>query len=125
MKVTSILIHAWTLHKKDGQYYIPFTHWVYLNEIVKYYDKICLLSPTDLHLKDETIYESISCFPNVEVYELPYTDGYIAAVKNFLHYNKAYKELSSRYDVVTQDIQSHLVGYKNSIFKGKDVSFIL
>ncbi|MEN5233485.1 glycosyltransferase family 4 protein [Sphingobacterium faecium] len=96
----SILIHAWTLYKKDGQYYIPFTHWVYLNEIVKYYDKICLLSPTDLHLKDEVSYEAISCFPNVEVYELPYTEGYIAAIKYFFHYNKAYKELSSHYDVV-------------------------
>lgn len=119
MKVKSILIHAWTLRKKDGKYYIPFTHWVYLSEIVKYYDKICLLSPTDLDLNDETMYESIDGFSNVEVYELPYTDGYIAAVKHFFKYKKAYKELSSHYNVVYARYPIPFGWLQKKYFQGK------
>src|SRR5690606_1462405 len=96
----SILIHAWTLHKKNNKYYIPFTHWVYLNEIVKYYDKVCLLSPVNPNLVNEKAFEKVDVFNNVEVYELPYSEGYIDAVKYFFKYKQAYKELSKQYDVV-------------------------
>lgn len=96
----SILLHAWTLHKKNNKYYIPYTHWVYLNEIVKYYDKVCLLSPVNCNLDDESKYEPIDVFKNVTVYGLPYSEGYIDAVKYFFKYKKAYAELSKKYDVV-------------------------
>lgn len=96
----SILVHAWTLHKKENKYYIPYTHWVYLQEIVKYYDKVCLLSPVNKSLQDESQYESVSVFENVVVYELPFSEGYIDAVKYFFSYKKAYKELASQYDEV-------------------------
>ncbi len=119
MKGKSILIHAWTLHKKDGHYFIPFTHWVYLNEIVKYYDKICLLSPTNLGLKDEASYESISCFPNVQVYELPYTNGYIAAIKHFFKYRKAYQQLSPNYNTVYARYPIPFGWLQKEYFKGK------
>lgn len=95
-----ILLHAWTLHKKGNEYFIPYTHWVYLNEIVKYYDQVCLLSPVNKRLIDDTNYEKISVFKNVEVFELPYSVGYMDAVKHFFEYKKAYKELSKEYDVV-------------------------
>lgn len=98
--MTSILLHAWTLHKRDNKYYIPYTHWVYLNEIAKYYDKICLLSPVNKNLQDTEAFEEIGMFKNVEVYELPYSEGYIDAVKHFFKYKRAYKELSSRFEVV-------------------------
>ncbi|WP_435254331.1 glycosyltransferase family 4 protein [Tenacibaculum sp. A30] len=96
----SILVHAWTLHKKENKYYIPYTHWVYLQEIVKYYDKVCLLSPVNKSLQDESQYESVSVFENVEVHELPFSEGYIDAIKYFFTYKKAYKELAPQYDEV-------------------------
>ncbi|WP_051285474.1 glycosyltransferase family 4 protein [Aequorivita capsosiphonis] len=96
----SIVIHAWTLHKKGDKYFIPYTHWVYLNEIVKYYSKVCLLSPINLIKSGNSSLETISNYKNVEVYELPYSDGYIDAIKYFFHYKKAYKELANNYDVV-------------------------
>lgn len=96
----TILIHAWTLHKKENNYYIPYTHWVYLQEIVKYYDKVCLLSPVNQNLKNENQFEAINVFKNVEVYELPFSEGYIDAVKYFFLYKKAYKELALKYDEV-------------------------
>ena len=43
--MASILIQAWTVHKSGDNYYLPYTHWVYLNEIVNYYTEVCLLSP--------------------------------------------------------------------------------
>ena len=96
----SLLVHAWTLYKKNNKYYIPYTHWVYLNEIVKYYDEVCLLSPVNQNLEDESKFESVSMFKNVTVYELPYSEGYIDAIKHFFSYKKAYKKLSKDYDVV-------------------------
>ena len=36
--MSSILIQAWTVHKTVDGYYIPYTHWIYLKEIEKYYN---------------------------------------------------------------------------------------
>lgn len=93
-----ILLHAWAVQKKDGKYYLPYTHWIYLNEIVKYYNKIVLLSSCK-HLKeDETTNYIDITFSNVSVYELPYSNGYLGAIKHFFSYRKAYKEIK---DVTT------------------------
>lgn len=88
-----ILLHAWAVQKKDGRYYLPYTHWIYLNEIVKYYDEIVLLSSCKYLKEDETTNYIDIEFSNVSVYELPYSNGYIDAVKHFLSYRKAYKEI--------------------------------
>lgn len=90
-----ILLHAWSLQKKEDTYYIPFTHWVYLNEIVNYYDEIILLSPIKKITKSQEIKgRSISCFDNVKIYSLPYTaGGYISSLKYFFNYQKAYKNI--------------------------------
>ncbi len=45
----SIVIHAWSISYDGLNHYLPYTHWVYLNEIVKYYDKVSLLSPVTLN----------------------------------------------------------------------------
>lgn len=99
-KNRSILIHAWILHKMDNHYFIPYTHWIYLNEIIKYFDKVCLLSPVNTKLKNEDQFESIKEFKNVVVYELPFSNGYIDAIKYFFFYRNAYKKLASQYDEV-------------------------
>jgi glycosyltransferase involved in cell wall biosynthesis len=95
----SILIQAWTVHKSGEKYYLPYTHWVYLNEIVKYYDSVCLLSPV---LMNQTAKEnglvSISCFANVSVIELPNASSYVHTIPHFFKYVKAYKNLA-KYDV--------------------------
>ncbi|WP_177765354.1 glycosyltransferase [Flavobacterium sp. I3-2] len=117
--MSSILLHAWTLHKKDNQYYMPYTHWIYLKEIVKYYDKVCLLSPVNLNLKDETKFESVSMFKNVRIYELPYTEGYIQAIKHFFTYVDAYKTLSKEYDKVYARYPIPFGWLQASFFKNK------
>src|SRR5690554_2047451 len=95
----SLLIQAWTIQKSGGQYFLPYTHLVYLNEIVKYYDRICLISPTNIHRNSMAKGSvPIEGFKNVEVYELPYSDGYIAALRYFPSYLKAYRRFKN-YDV--------------------------
>lgn len=90
----SITIHAWTIHKVENKYFLPYTHWIYLNEISKLYYRICLISPIkgyDGSVENGML--EISNFRNVEVYELPYSHGYIDALKYFRSYFKAYRRL--------------------------------
>lgn len=90
-----LLLHAWSILKRNDKYYLPYTHWVYLREIVKYYDEVVLLSPCQ-HLTDDdkTTSVSLSEFNNVRVYELPYSKGgYAGAMKYFFAYKKAYKSI--------------------------------
>ncbi|MDR1417830.1 MAG: glycosyltransferase family 4 protein [Endomicrobium sp.] len=92
-----ILIHAWTIHKKENKYYLPYTHWIYLKEIVKYYDEVVLLSPCR-NLKTDKDYSSLEVFDNVFIKELPPSQGYISAIKYFFKYRRAYEEIK---DVTT------------------------
>ena len=61
----NLLIHTWTAYYSEGKYYLPYMHWIYLNEIKQYFSKISLIVPVgkindtnDLILMD---------FPNVEI----------------------------------------------------------
>lgn len=92
---TKLLIQAWSIHKHNNKYFLPYTHWVYLREIVKYYNEVVLLSPCQyLSDDDKTTSVSLSEFSNVSVYELPYSKGsYAGAIKYFFAYNKAYKTI--------------------------------
>ena len=91
----SILIQAWTIIKCGNNYYLPYTHWVYLNEIVNYYSQVLLLSiikqVPECEIKS---LKTINNFKNVEIFKLPYSDNYIGAIKNFLCYLKIYKNLA-------------------------------
>ena len=40
-----LLIHTWTAYKKGQNYYLPYMHWIYLNEIQKYFSKIYIIVP--------------------------------------------------------------------------------
>ncbi|WP_313264660.1 glycosyltransferase [Sphingobacterium sp.] len=119
MQYKTILIHAWTLQKKEKKYYIPFTHWVYLQEIVKYYDRVCLLAPTKMDFEEDNKFETISDFSNVDVYELPYSNGYLDAVKFFFKYRRAYKELAPNFDVVYARYPIPFGWLQNYYFKNK------
>lgn len=96
----SILLHAWSVQKKDNNYFLPYVHWVYLNEIVKYFDRICLLSPTIINNNaDSEGYVSLECFQNVVVEELPPINSYIKAIKYFFTYRNIYRKFTHYYAV--------------------------
>ncbi|MCP2044256.1 glycosyltransferase [Pontibacter sp. HSC-36F09] len=81
-------------------YYLPYTHWIYLNEIVRYYDKITLLAPVLVKdgLEDDSMLP-ISELGNIDVYALPYSSGYISAIPKIRAYMQAYRNLVG-YDYV-------------------------
>ncbi|WP_160716098.1 glycosyltransferase family 4 protein [Chitinophaga solisilvae] len=99
--MTNILIQAWVVHKAGDQYYLPYTNWVYLSEIVKYYDDVCLLSPVK---QDDTAEETgllpVGRFSNVRVIPLPYAEGYMNQVRHLFSYNRAYKKHAAGFDSV-------------------------
>jgi glycosyltransferase involved in cell wall biosynthesis len=92
--MSSILLHAWAVHKVGQNYFLPYTHYVYLNEIIKYYDKVYLLSPiyTKEGAKNEGLI-TLSGFKNVDIIELPPINGYIGAIRYFFKYLSCYKKL--------------------------------
>lgn len=92
---TKILIHAWTIEKKGSKYFLPFSHWIYLKEIVKYYDEVVLLSSC-IHLESHETCENIeiTSFENVSVYELPAARSYVNSIKHFFSYLKGYRSIT-------------------------------
>lgn len=115
-----LLLHAWTIQKKLDEYFLPYTHWIYLNEILNYYDEVELLSITCIIEKDaEPVGLSIKNFYNVKVYELPFSKSYAGAIFHFFSYYSAYKKITgittyySRYPVPFGWLQK-LVGKSNN-----------
>lgn len=90
-----LLLHAWRVQKKGSKYYLPYTHWIYLKEIVEYFDEIIVLAACKkLKDIDETDDLDITSLGNVAVYELPTSSGsYISSVRYFFSYLKAYSSI--------------------------------
>lgn len=90
-----LLLHAWRVHKKNNKYYLPYMHWIYLKEIVQYFDEIILLAACKgLQEIDETDDLDITSLGNIKVYELPTSSGsYISSVRYFFSYLKAYQSI--------------------------------
>lgn len=92
---TKLLIHAWRVEKKDGHYYLPFSHWIYLKEIVKYYDEVVLIAGCK-HLTSgqHSADIAITGLGNISVHELPMGSGsYISSVKYFPAFVNAYRNI--------------------------------
>jgi len=92
-----IVIQGWLLHKIKSEYYIPYTQLVYLKEIKKYYNQICLLSPVKKTLKTE--YRSLKNIKGIFIYDLPFNKNYLSAIKKIFYYIKAFNILSKKYDI--------------------------
>ena len=92
MKQKSVLIQAWVIYKRDSTYFLPYTHWVYLNEITAYFDQICLVSPVIRQGVDVSRLVELN-FPNLYVVELPGSETYLGAAKYFLKYVSVFRKL--------------------------------
>ncbi len=88
----SILIQAWSVYKIQDHYYLPYTHWIYLNEIVNYYDEVCLLSPVNVNDISNAGLVRVD-FKNVYVEALPYSNSYLTSIKFFYSYFSIYKKM--------------------------------
>ena len=88
----SILIQAWSVYKIQDHYYLPYTHWIYLNEIVNYYDEVCLLSPVNVNDISNAGLVRVD-FKNVYIEALPYSNSYLTSIKFFYSYFSIYKKM--------------------------------
>jgi len=86
-----LLIHTWTAYKCGEKYYLPYMHWVYLNEIQQYFSKIYIIIPVG-NIKDTKDLILIE-FTNVEILSVPFYSNYKGAIKTFFHYVKQYRNL--------------------------------
>lgn len=96
----NILIQAWKVYKCDGNYYIQYTHAIYLQSIQKIYTEIHLVAPTSI-----TELNNLSSFikldKNIKVHELPSSSSYLGAYRNFFSYLKLYRNLKhTNFDTV-------------------------
>ena len=91
-----LLVHAWALHKCNGEYFIPYTHWIYVREMAPYFDKLTLLSPVkDQPQAPRGMKRLSDAKRDVNVEELPWFNSYAGAIKHFLAYRNAYKKCST------------------------------
>ena len=98
--MSSILIQGWTIHKSGDEYYLNYYHWVYLKEILKYYDDICLLSFISIMKDNSDELMEIGTFKNVSVHPLHYEQDltYIGLIKHFPKIFRTFKSLR-KFDV--------------------------
>lgn len=92
---TKLLIHAWRVEKKGNAYYLPFSHWLYLQEIVQYYDEVVLIAGCR-HLAADASTEDlpITGLGNIQVHELPMGSGsYLSSVRYFPAFVQAYRQI--------------------------------
>ncbi|AYL98429.1 glycosyltransferase family 4 protein [Mucilaginibacter celer] len=96
-----LLIQGWSLEKDEEGYHIAATHYIYIKEIVQYYSTVCLLAPVkQLPAGTKSALTPLKNAGDILVHELPYSNSYISAIKNFKAYVAAYKQLQHVYDRV-------------------------
>jgi len=94
-----LLIHGWVVFKAGEKYFLPYTQWIYLSIIKLYFDNIVLISP--ISVANEELIKKMYCIDDIgdngeiEVYSLPYHDGYVKSIKFFFSYLKAYRTLKN------------------------------
>ena len=122
----TILIHAWNVEKRSGKYLLPYSHWIYLKEINKYFDKVVLLAPC-LYIDSNQFSSSldISVFNKTTVYELPFNkNGYVGSLKYILSYVESYY-LERDVDTYYSRYPTHLVGCRKYLVVEKTELFTM
>jgi len=115
-KNKKLLIHTWTAYYSEGKYYLPYMHWIYLDEIKQYFSKISLIVPVG---KINDVNDLILMnFPNVEILSVPFYSTYKGALKTFFHYLCRYYFLS-QVDVVYSRYPAPFGWLQKVFFKNK------
>lgn len=88
-----ILIQAWGVYKNEGNYYIEYSHAIYLRTLSKKYKEIFMICPTYYINKEQT--NKYSMLSNIAIFELPTFSSYLNSYKNFYHYIRLYKKIKN------------------------------
>lgn len=91
-----LLLHAFNIEKKGSDYYLPYSHWIYVMEMVKSFDKVIILAGCKIISSNkESVNILIKDLSKIEVYELPISSSgtYISSIRYFFHYARAYRNI--------------------------------
>lgn len=98
---TITLVPSWGLGRlSDDDYSIPFTHYTYLQYICHHYRKVILIAGVSSQAENNDAYYSTGEFSNLKVVEIPRYNSYLAAVRHFGTYYRAYKDVDDETDIV-------------------------
>lgn len=85
--MSKLVMHSWALSKIGHSYYIPYVHWVYLQEIRKRFEKIVLVAPiVALDCEPDDLQKIEEIGTQVFVEEAPGKVGFSASMPYFFHY---------------------------------------
>lgn len=92
-----IALHcSWSFSKdSNGEYFVAYTHWIYIDFIAKHFQKVYIISPVK-NVEQVQDQNSVSCFKNVEMIPIPNYKGMLDAQKYFYHYCKAIKSVVNK-----------------------------
>lgn len=79
-------IYAWKFYKFKKDYYIQYTHWIYLSEICKLFKKIQIIAPTEYVESKEKLDNLIKVnFNNISYFELSNITSFQSGYKNIFN----------------------------------------
>lgn len=95
-----IALHcSWSFSKDSrGEYFVPYTHWIYIDFIARHFQKVYIISPVK-NVEQVQDQNSISCFKNVEMISIPNYRGMLDGQKYFYQYYKAIKSIANQVDL--------------------------
>lgn len=91
------VLASWGLEKFEDNYYCPFTHWVYLNFIVKKYNLVYLITPVDCS-KIMPEKKQLINFDNLKILDMPSSKSYIEAQRSKRQYLDAISTIAQDVD---------------------------
>lgn len=113
------ILASWSLVQSGPNFYIPTTHYIYLNYVSGIYEKVYLISP--LVRDDSKMKGIIISLPNVEVVPLPFNGSYLGALKNWRAYRNALKQVCDKVDVVYCRVPDPFSWMPALLFKKKTI----
>lgn len=113
------ILASWSLVQKDKDIYIPTTHYLYLDFVVKMYKKVYLISPLSQEVSKQR--GRVLNFENVEVVPLPYNSSFLGALKNWKAYRNALGQVSGKADVVYCRVPDPFSWMPSLLFKKKTI----
>jgi len=81
------VLAAWETFNYQKSYYLPYTHYVYINFICKHFKKVYLIVPVFTLYELKKDYHPLS-FPNLIIKEIPPFRKYDEGIKLFKYYFK-------------------------------------
>lgn len=91
------ILAAWRIENYNGDYYIPYVHYSYLEYVSSKYERVYLISP---HFKSQSIQNQFKHieFTNIEYCKISPFDSYVSAVTKFYEYYSAIKSVTDKVD---------------------------